>query len=113
MKKRIHDCCTTGICEYLTSKPDQATCGDMKLQPDTARAMVDHLDHLALPAPKLLNHNAEKRFGTIDDQQFERLLQLSIDGLGEDFRFPNHQLVAFAPHGFNENRQLQFTTTHH
>ena len=65
-----------GIGENLASQPDQTSCRYVKLQPNTARSVVYHLHHLAFAAAELLDDDAQKRFRTIDDKQFQRLVDL-------------------------------------
>src|SRR5439155_24971440 len=85
----------------------------MKFESHPTRAVVHHFDHLAFPGSKLFNDAAQKRFRAIDDEHLERLMQLSTNGLGENFRLPDHQLVSLAAYRFDESRQLQLTAARH
>ncbi len=49
----------------------------------------------------------------IDHQQFQRLMHLAVDGLGQDLGLAHHQLKAFAPHHFDEDGELQLAAAHH
>ena len=44
---------------------------------------------------------------------FDRFVKPSIDFLRENLGLADRQLVAFAPHGLDENGQLQLTAPHH
>ena len=68
---------------------------------------------LPLRRAELFDHHADEVLGAIDDQQFQRLVQLAVDGLGQDFGLADGQLEAFAAHHFDQDGELQFAAAHH
>ena len=75
--------------------------------------MVHHFFHFAAPGAERFHHDADERFRAIDDQQFERFEAPAVFGAHHDFRLADHQLVAFAAHGFDQDGQLQFAAAQH
>ena len=65
--------------------------------------MIVHLGHLAFARTELLNHYADEFFWNVGGQMLDRLHQLAVDAFGYDLRFPNHQLVTFTAHHFNQD----------
>src|SRR5262245_31184845 len=112
MKQRVHNGSATRIGEYLASQSDQSSCRHVEIQPDTARSVIDHLDHLSLAAAELLDHDAEETLRAVDHQQLQRLRQFPIHLPREDFGLPDHQLVTLTTHRLDEDCQLKLTPPH-
>ena len=75
--------------------------------------VVHHLFHFAAAAAERFHHDADERFRAIHDQQFERLDAAAVFGAHHDFRLADHQLVAFAAHRLDQDRELQFAAAEH
>ena len=63
--------------QKLTAKTDQPARRNLEFQPDAARAVVDHLCHLALSAAQRFGDDADEFLGHVDDDQFDRLEQFA------------------------------------
>ena len=61
--------------QKLAAKTDQPTRRNFEFQPDAARAVVDHLGHLAFAAAHRFGDDADEFFGHVDDDQLDRLEQ--------------------------------------
>ncbi len=75
--------------------------------------MINHLAELAAAASERFHHHANKRFRAIDDQALEGFQFLAILLAHDNFRFADHQLVAFATHRLDEDGELQFAARQH
>jgi len=53
------------------------------------------------------HHDADERFWTIDDQEFQRFQAAPVFGAHHDSGLAHHQLVALAAHGLDQDGQLQ------
>ena len=60
-----------------------------------------------LPPAKLLDHDAAVFFGDINLHFFQRLHADAVFFMEDDFRLRDLQFVAFAPHGFDQDGQMQ------
>ncbi len=99
--------------QQLAAQSDQAARGNLEIQPHTAGTVIAHLQHFAAAAANGFHDDADKILRDVDYQAFHRLHFPAVDGVHHDFRFANHQLKAFAPHGFDQDRQLQFAAAQH
>ncbi len=68
---------------------------------------MSHFGHLALAHGEELGNHADKIFRNVDDEQFDGLVQLAIDFARDHRGFRYHQLVAFAAHRLDNNRELK------
>ena len=59
------------------------------------------------------DHDANKLFRAIDDQQFQRFVQFTVDRPRQDLRLADLKLIALAPHHLNQNGELEFAAPHH
>ena len=75
--------------------------------------MVVHLGHLAFARTKLLDDNSDKIFRDVDGQVLDRFHELAIDPTCDNLRFANHQFIALAAHGLDQDRELQLTSAHY
>ena len=96
-----------GIGEELRAETNQAAGGNAELEPHPARRVRRHLDHPALARRQLLGEHADVFLGRVDHQQFHRLVQNAVDAAHHHLGFAHRQLVPFAPHHFDQDRQLQ------
>src|SRR6185312_13348961 len=113
MEQRIHDCRTFGIGQHFAANTDQSPRRNMKLEADTARPVVDHLDHLPFAGTHLFDHDADELFRAVDHKQFQRFVQFAVNRACQDFRLTHLKFIAFAPHHLDENGELQFAAAHH
>src|ERR1700722_7404865 len=100
-----------GIGKKLAAQSNQAARGDAEFHAHAAGMMVDHFFHFAAARAEEFHHDADEIFRAIDDKQFERLDAAAVFGAHHDFGFAYHYLVAFAAHGLNQDRELQFAAT--
>src|ERR1700736_2221947 len=75
--------------------------------------MVDHLGHFAFAATKLFDNHTHKRFGAVDDEQLQRLMQRAVDGAGQDLGLSYRQLETLTAHHLNQNGELEFAAPHY
>src|SRR5208282_1962144 len=69
--------------------------------------------HLALARREHLRDHADTFRRNVDHQHLHRLEDLTAGLLGDDGRLRDLHLVAFAAHGLDNHRQLQFAAAHH
>ena len=89
-------------------KPIKSARRHGEFQAHSARPGVDHLRHLAFAHRQQLRDDADKVFGNIDDQQLHRFVERAVDLAGDDGGLGHLQLVAFAAHGLDDDRELEF-----
>ena len=63
---------------------------------------------LALAAAERFHDAALVAFVDVDRERFERLVHDAVDGLGEHAGFAHGELITFAAHVLDENREMQF-----
>src|SRR3982074_1481978 len=73
--------------------------------------MVAHFHHFAAAAANGFHDDADEILRDVDHQTLERLEFLAIFRTHHDFGLANHQFESFATHGFDQDSELQFTTT--
>ena len=95
----------------LVLETDQAAGGDHVIQTHASLAVGLHVLQLALADAQLLHDATLMQFLDVDHQLFDRLHQLAVDFLDDDFRARYRQFEAFATHRLDQHRQVQFTTT--
>src|ERR1039458_528872 len=113
VEQRVHNRRTARIREDFAAQSDQPARGHMEIEPHTAGALVDHLDHLSLPGAQFLNHHAQEILRAIDDQVLHRLVEFVVDRARQDLRLAHRQFVAFPPHHLDQDGELQFAAAHH
>ena len=91
----------------LALEADEAARRDAVLDAHAAAAVVLHVLELALAAAQRFHHAALVAFVDVDGQRFERLVHDAVDGLGEHARLADRELVAFAAHVLDEDREMQ------
>ena len=87
--------------------------GNFEIHAHAAGAVIAHLEHFAAPAAQRFQNDADKIFGNVDDQALQRFEFLAVFRAHHDFRLAYHQLEAFAPHGLDQNGELQFAAPQH
>ena len=99
--------------QQLAAQADQSARRDSEIHAHAAGAVIAHLDHFAAAAAKRFHDDADKILGNVDHQALERFELSAVFGAHYDFRLADHQFEAFAAHGFDQNRQLQFAAAQH
>src|SRR5690606_29442964 len=107
---RGQDAGTRGHGQEAVAETDQATGRDGVFQAHTALAIRDHVGQIALTQAHLFHQRTLVGFLDVDDDVLVGLLLLAVDVLDHHFRTAHGQLEAFTAHGFNQYRQVQFTT---
>ena len=112
VEQGVDDASTTGVGKEVRAKADQSTRRDGKLQAHPTRSGVVHLGHDAAAHRQKLRHHADVVLRDVYQEQLHRLLQLTIDLLGNDRGLGRLQLIPFAPHGFDQDSKLQLAPAH-
>ena len=94
--------------QQLAAQADQAARRNLEVQPHAPGAVVAHFGHFAAAPADGFHHDADEIFGNIDYQPLDGFELLAILRARHNFRLADHQFEAFAPHGLNEYRELQF-----
>ncbi len=102
---------TWGQGHELGLEADQATARDHEVEANTALAIRGHVGHFAFTQTQLFHDGTLVCFFHVHGYGFERFLQFAIDGAQDNFRTGYRQLVAFATHVFDQDGEVQFTTT--
>ncbi len=102
---------TGGHGHELGLEADQTTARDHEVQADTTLAIRGHVGHFALTQTQLLHDGTLVRFFHVHSYGFERFLQFAVNGTQDYFRTGYRQLVTFATHVFDQDGEVQFTTT--
>src|SRR6266404_4074279 len=110
VEQAVDDGGAAGVGEQFALIADQAPGGRIEYQPQTMTAGGAHLDHLGLALAHLLHDDTGVLLVDVDHNLFDRLLPLAggfvllQDDAGTRYR----QFKAFAPHGLDQDRELQF-----
>ncbi len=80
---------------------------------DHALAFGGHVEHFALAEGRHFNGGAAHRFGQVDHEFLNRLTFDAIDFLDDDLGIADLQFVAFAAHGFDQDRKVQHASAKH
>src|ERR1035437_2150148 len=113
VEQRIHQAVAAGAFEKSAAKPDQAARGDVVFQAHPVARMGDHRAHLALAPRERLRDHADVFRRDVDHEHLHRLEYLAAGLLGDDGGLRDLHLVAFAAHGLDNHRELQFAAAHH
>ena len=71
-------------------------------------AVRHHVAQFAFALAHALHHRPLVLFVQIQDDEFVGFVRFAIDFFVDDFGARDAQFVAFAPHGFDEDREVQF-----
>ena len=82
----------------------------MEFHVDTV-VLGEHRYEVALATCDHINHFAGIFLGDVDGHEFDRFAFDTVDFLDDDLRLSDLKLVAFAPHGLDEDREVQHATT--
>ena len=113
MKQPVHDRCAAGIGEQFALIADQAAGGGVKYQTQAMAAGGSHLDHFGFAFAHLLHNDAGMLLVDVDNDLFDRLLPLAggFVFLQHDAWARHGHFKALAPHGLNQDRELQFAAS--
>src|SRR3984957_12073866 len=114
VEQAVHDRRALGVGHQLALIADQAAGRRVEHQPQAVAAGWTHLDHLGLALAHLLHDDTGEFLVDVDDDFLDRLQQLAVLVLGQHHARTRHrQLEAFAAHGLDQDRELQFAAPRH
>ena len=97
-------------CQYIGSQADNTTRWHIELDVHTV-ALGFHRGHFATTAGHHINHLAAELFGYADGQLFDGFALHAVYFLIDYLRLAYLQLITFTAHGFNQDREVQYTTS--
>src|SRR5438093_4933996 len=112
VEQGVDDASTTSVSKEVRAKADQPTRRDGKLQAHPTRSGVIHFGHDAAAHRQKLRHHADVVLRDVYQEQLHRLLQLTVDLIGNDCGLRRLQLIPSAPHGFDQDSKLQLAPAH-
>ena len=92
---------------------DEAARRDEVFEADAAFAVRHHVAQFAFALAHALHHRPLVLFVQIQDDEFVGFVNFAINFFVDDFRARHAQFVAFTPHGFDEDGEVQFATAAH
>ena len=90
---------------------DQAARRNAVLEAHAALAVRLHVLQIATAAAQLFHHGTLVGFFDVDRQHFERLALYAVQFAEHHARTRHRQLIAFAAHVFEQDRQVQLAAT--
>ena len=105
-----HDGLSLTGCEHVGAQADNATRRNIELNVHSV-GLTLHRCHLTFSASHHIYHFRRECLRNVDGQLFNRFATFSVDFLIDYLRLPHLQFIALATHSFDENRQMQHTTT--
>ncbi len=108
LEERVQQHRAARIGQQLAAQANQPARRNLEFHAHSARSVIHHLGHFPAPRAQRFHDDAQKVLRHVNHQHFQRLMLRAIDFLEHDFRLAHHQFVAFAPHRFNQDRELQF-----
>ena len=115
VEQAVHDRGAAGVGQQFALIADQAAGRRVEHQAQTVAAGGAHLDHLGLALAHLLHDDAGMLLVDVDHDFLDRLLPLAgrLVLLQHDARTRHRELKAFAAHGLDQDRELQFAAAGH
>ena len=104
---RRHDAVAARGGKEGVAQADQAARGNRVLQADGATAIIDHIGEAGAPVADQVADGADVLLGGVDDELLHRLVHHAIDGLGNDLRTGDLELVPLTPHRLDQDREVQ------
>ena len=104
---------TTGQVQELVGKTNQTTRWNAVFQTNTAATIGFHVHEFTFALTQSLHHAALMGFFDVSCDQFDRFMALAIHIAINHAGFRHSQFVAFTAHVFQQNGEVQFTTTRH
>ena len=112
-RKVVEEPCPSCIGEKLGTKADQPSGWNPEFEADPAVAIVVHLLHPAFTDPHLLCHDPYEFLRNIDDQMLHGLVKSAVHVFCNALRHRHGKLIAFPPDHLDQDRKLQFPSSHH
>src|SRR5690606_2147075 len=97
-----------GHAHELGAEADEAASGHDEGHADATLAVRAHVLHVGLADAQLLDDGALVLFVDVDHDGFEGLHLHAVDFLDYHLRPRDGELKAFAAHGFDQHREVQF-----
>ena len=113
IKHVTHQACAARQRHEFTLETDQTTCRHTVFQTHTAFTIGLHVLQITTAAAKFFHDRALIAFFNVNGQHFVRLMTHTIDFFKHHAWTRHAQLKAFTAHVFNQNSQVQLTTTRH
>ena len=110
---RVEKRCAARSREKLRAETEQPPCRGLETHDAAARVAGTHVHHRALAGSQSLGDRSNVFVGHIDHAFLHRFVSGRADLAGENLWPADFELIAFAPHRFDQNRELQFTATGH
>ncbi len=110
VKDTGHNARTGSESEEQTTESDQATRRHDEFQTHTAFAVWLHICKLGFTQTQLFHDGALMRLFHIDNHLLVRLLDNTVNFFLDNFWTRNTHFETFTTHGFDQYRQVQFTT---
>src|SRR5690606_20117448 len=95
----------------LGLEPYQAARRNHELEAHATLAVGLHVLQQRLALAEARHHAALVLLLEVDHELLVRLHELAVDFANDDFRARHRELVALAPHGFDQDRQVQLAAT--
>ena len=110
VEDRMHHARAARGRQELVAEPKQAACRDDVDHARHALTGILHVHHPAAPRPEHFHHRADSLIAGLDVDLFERLEQRAvISPMENDFRPRDLEFIAFTPHRFDQDAQVQLT----
>ena len=111
VKDCVHDPRAARGGEELIAETEQAACGSDIDHACHSLTRVLHIGHQAAPAPQHFHHHADSLVARFDMHFIIRFEQFAIVRfVKDDLRTRDLKFLAFAPHRFDENAEMQLAT---
>src|ERR1700688_4407435 len=107
VKQSIHHDRSARVGKQGASQSDESAARHAKFDANPPIAMIVHIGYFTFARANMLHDYANKFFGNIDGEVFDRLHQFAVDAFGDDLRLPDHEFVALAAHHLDQNGKLQ------
>ena len=109
VEELVHDAVAVGVGHELGPVADEAAGRDGELEVGGAAVMGDHVPEFRFPGAEFLDDRADIFARHLDGEEFHRLEELAVlVALVDDLRAGDREFVAFAPHGLDEDGQVEF-----
>ncbi len=108
VEQAVHHRGAAGIGQQFSLVADEAACRSHEYEPHATAAGRLHLRHLGLALRELLHHHTGVLLVDVDDDLFDRLHELAFGIALQQYLRPRYRkLEAFAPHGLDQDAELQ------
>src|SRR5215813_5887702 len=94
--------------KQLAAQADESARRNPEFEADAAGAVIAHLGHFATARAERFHDDADEVVGDVDDDALLRLEFAAVFVADDDFGLADHELEAFAAHGFDQDGELEF-----